>query len=131
MLFVLVYIFKGVMFERYIIRMTYEHARGGSLPVGDFAGQVLLPAGTIASFSPATVTAGQSSTLTVSPSLSAAAATTTLTVTGTGTTTSHTASTALTVTAPAAVRAAFYYPWFPQTWGSDPLNRPAQEEYAR
>ncbi len=81
-----------------------------------------LPAGVSASFDPATVTAGQSSTLTISSSLSTAAGTTTVTVTGTGTSTSQSAPVALTVTRQATVRAAFYYPWFPQTWGSDPQN---------
>ncbi len=81
-----------------------------------------LPAGVSASFNPATVTAGQSSTLSLSSALSTAAGTTTLTITGTGTSTSHSAPVALTVTSPATIRAAFYYPWFPQTWGSDPQN---------
>ena len=55
-----------------------------------------LPAGVTASFSPASITAGQSSTLTLSAAASAASATATITVTGTGTTV-HSATASLTV----------------------------------
>jgi hypothetical protein len=81
-----------------------------------------LPAGAVASFSPATVSAGQSSTLAISASVSTPPATSALTVTGTGTSTSHTAPVALTVSAPAALRGAFYYPWFPETWAQQGQN---------
>ncbi|MEZ4360050.1 MAG: proprotein convertase P-domain-containing protein [Kofleriaceae bacterium] len=56
-----------------------------------------LPAGVTASFAPATVTAGGSSTLTVTAAASAAATTAQLTVTGTGTAATHSANIALTV----------------------------------
>jgi hypothetical protein len=56
-----------------------------------------LPAGATASFNPASVTAGGSSTLTINAGTAAAGAYT-LTVTGTGTSTSHTANLSLTVT---------------------------------
>jgi hypothetical protein len=80
-----------------------------------------LPAGMSASFSPATVTAGQPATLTLSPSLSTLPGASSLTVTGTGTSTSSTSAVGLTVASPARIRAAFYYPWFPQTWGTNLL----------
>jgi hypothetical protein len=57
-----------------------------------------LPAGVTASFSPSSVTAGSSSTLTISTSSSTAAGTYTLTITGTGSSATHTTSLALTVT---------------------------------
>jgi hypothetical protein len=57
-----------------------------------------LPSGVSGSFSPASVTAGGSSTLTVTAAASAPAATATFTVTGTSGATSHTASASLTVT---------------------------------
>jgi hypothetical protein len=58
-----------------------------------------LPAGVAASFSPATVTAGGSSTLTLTASASAAAATASFTVTGTGGGASHATGGTLTVKA--------------------------------
>ncbi|GII58118.1 zinc metalloprotease [Planotetraspora thailandica] len=57
-----------------------------------------LPSGASASFSPASVTSGGSSTLTVSTSSSTPAGTYSVTVTGTGSTGSHTATYTLTVT---------------------------------
>jgi hypothetical protein len=56
------------------------------------------PSGVSLSFSPATVTAGGTSTITVSAAASAAAGTSTITVTGTATSGSHTATLSLTVT---------------------------------
>jgi hypothetical protein len=56
-----------------------------------------LPSGATASFSPASVTAGASSTLTVSTSASTPAGTYPVTVTGTGTAATHTATFTLTV----------------------------------
>jgi len=58
-----------------------------------------LPAGVTGSFSPATVTAGGSSTLTLTAASTAAAATATFTVTGTSGTVSHSATASVTVTA--------------------------------
>jgi hypothetical protein len=75
-----------------------------------------LPSGTSASFNPATITSGQSSTLTIATSVSTPAGTSTVTVTGTGPSATHTTSVSLSVNAPPAIRAAFYYPWFPTTW---------------
>ena len=57
-----------------------------------------LPAGASASFSPATITAGQTSTMTITTATTTPAATSTVTVTGTGTTATHTTTLALTVT---------------------------------
>ncbi len=62
-----------------------------------------LPAGVTALFSPASVTAGGSSTMTLTAAAGAAAATATVSVKGTSGTTSHTASLALTVTGTVAV----------------------------
>ena len=56
-----------------------------------------VPAGTTASFSPASVTAGGSSTLTINVGAGTAAGTYTITVTGTGTSATHTTSVSLTV----------------------------------
>jgi hypothetical protein len=58
-----------------------------------------LPSGVTASFNPASVAAGSSSTLTLSASSSAATGAATVTVTGTAGSTSHTAALSLTVTA--------------------------------
>src|SRR5205085_2912737 len=57
-----------------------------------------LPSGVTGSFSPATVTAGGSSTLTLSASSTAASGTTTFSVTGTSGATAHSASPSVTVT---------------------------------
>jgi subtilisin-like proprotein convertase family protein len=57
-----------------------------------------LPAGATGSFSPTTVSAGQSSTLTVSVAAGTAASTTQFTITGTGTSANHIASASLTIT---------------------------------
>jgi hypothetical protein len=78
-----------------------------------------LPAGTTASFSPATVNAGDSSTLTIHTSVSTPPGPVTITVTGTGTSATATSAVSLSVSSPATIRAAFYYPWYPQTWGTD------------
>uniref|UniRef100_UPI001BDBF972 M28 family peptidase n=1 Tax=Nonomuraea sediminis TaxID=2835864 RepID=UPI001BDBF972 len=56
-----------------------------------------LPSGATASFNPASVTSGNSSTLTISTSASTPAGTSTITVTGTGASGSHTATYQLTV----------------------------------
>jgi hypothetical protein len=58
-----------------------------------------LPAGVTGSFSPATVTAGGSSTLTLAVAATATASTTTFTVTGTSGTVQHSANASVTVTA--------------------------------
>ena len=81
-----------------------------------------LPEGSSASFSPSTVNAGGTATLTILPSVSTAAATTTLTVVGTGTSAGHSVPVGLTVSTPAVIRAAFYYPWFPDAWAQQGLN---------
>ena len=57
-----------------------------------------LPSGVTGSFSPATVTAGGSSTLTISATTTATAGTTTFSATGTSGSTSHSASASITVT---------------------------------
>ena len=57
-----------------------------------------LPAGVTGTFSPATVTAGGSSTFTVAVASTATASTTTFTVTGTSSTTQHSAAASVTVT---------------------------------
>jgi subtilase family serine protease len=57
-----------------------------------------LPTGATGSFSPASVTAGGSSTLTVSTTSSATAGTFTVTITGTGSAATHTTTVSLTVT---------------------------------
>jgi hypothetical protein len=57
------------------------------------------PAGTTATFNPASVTAGNSATLTLAVGASTAPGTYTITVTGTGTSATHTTSVSLTVTA--------------------------------
>ena len=61
-----------------------------------------LPLGASASFNPASVTAGGSSTLTVSVGAATASGTYTISVTGTGTSATHTTSVVLTVTSAAA-----------------------------
>jgi hypothetical protein len=75
-----------------------------------------LPAGASASFNPATITSGQTSTLTVATSVSTPAGTSTVTVTGTGASATQTTFVSIIVNAPAGIRAAFYYPWFPEAW---------------
>jgi hypothetical protein len=60
-----------------------------------------LPAGAAASFNPASVTAGGSSTMTLSTAASTPSGTYPITVTGTATSATHTTSVSLTVTAPA------------------------------
>jgi len=81
-----------------------------------------LPDGASASFAPLTINAGDTATLTVSASISTAAGTTQLTVVGTGTSATHSTPVSLTVNAPAVIRAAFYYPWFPEAWTQQGLN---------
>ncbi len=88
-----------------------------------------LPQQVTARFEPAGVSTGQGSTLTITTSISALPGTYPLTITATGTAapTSPAHSTLLSVTVgrPAAIRAAFYYPWFPQAWvqqGQNPFT---------
>ena len=81
-----------------------------------------LPDGASASFTPSTINAGETGTMTLSPSVSTAAGTTTLTVVGTGTSVNESTSVALTVNPPATIRAAFYYPWFPDAWTQQGLS---------
>jgi hypothetical protein len=61
------------------------------------------PAGTTVSFSPSSVTAGGSSTMTINVGASTATGSYTITVTGTGTNATHTITVALTVAAPPAI----------------------------
>jgi hypothetical protein len=81
-----------------------------------------LPDGTSASISPSTVSVGDTATMTIRPSVSTAAGTTLLTVVGTGASAVHSAPVELSVTTPAVIRAAFYYPWFPDAWAQQGLN---------
>jgi hypothetical protein len=81
-----------------------------------------LPSGASASFAPPAINAGQQSVLTISAPASEPASTSTLTVTGTGTSASHTASVTLTVSPLGVIRAAFYYPWFPEAWNQSGQN---------
>ena len=81
-----------------------------------------LPDGVDAAFVPTIVAAGDSATLTLSSSISTSPATTAVTVVGTGAAAAPAISLALTVTTPAVVRAAFYYPWFPDAWTQQGLN---------
>ena len=81
-----------------------------------------LPDGASASFTPSTINAATPPTLTVSSSISAAGGTTPLTVIGTGTSTTQRTSVSLTINAPAVIRAAFYYPWFPEAWTQQGLK---------
>ena len=81
-----------------------------------------LPDGVSATFVPTTIAAGDTATLTLSSSISTSPATTSLTVVGTGPAAAPTTSLALTVTTPSVIRAAFYYPWFPDAWTQQGLN---------
>src|SRR6185503_8592168 len=62
-----------------------------------------LPAGAAAGFTPATITAGGSSTLSISTATSTPPGTYPITITATGTAHTHTASYSLTVTAPSGI----------------------------
>jgi len=81
-----------------------------------------LPDGASASFTPSTINAGDTATMTVSTSISTAAGTTQSTILGTGTSATHGTPVSLTVNAPAVIRTAFYYPWFPEAWTQQGLN---------
>jgi hypothetical protein len=84
-----------------------------------------LPVGTSASLAPATISSGQTSTLTITTSASTPAGDSTLTVVGTGASATTSTPIILGVNTPAALRAAFYYPWFPQAWvqqGQNPFT---------
>jgi hypothetical protein len=78
--------------------------------------------GASASFTPSTISAGDTATMTISPSISTAAGTMPLTVVGTGTSAIQNTSVSLTVNAPTVIRSAFYYPWFPDAWSQQGLN---------
>lgn len=75
-----------------------------------------LPAFATAAFAPAVISAGQSSVLKVSASVSTPYATAPLTVIAASGAVTHTAAVSATITRPAAIRAAFYYPWYPEAW---------------
>ena len=81
-----------------------------------------LPDGASASFAPSTISAGDTATMTVSASISTAPGTTQPSVVGTGTSATHITPVSLTVNAPAVIRAAFYYPWFPEAWTQQGLS---------
>jgi len=81
-----------------------------------------LPVGASASFVPATISAGQASSMTITTSASTPAGGSMITVTGNGTSDTNATSVSLTVNTPLAVRAAFYYPWFPETWKQQGQN---------
>ncbi|MBY8872262.1 hypothetical protein K7640_10470 [Micromonospora sp. PLK6-60] len=94
-----------------------------------------LPAGVFAVFTPGTVTSGSSAVLSVRTSISARAGTYRLTVVAAGAAVRREATLLLTVTAAPVIRAAFYYPWFPQAWnqqGLDPYTnyRPTRGLYS-
>jgi hypothetical protein len=93
-----------------------------------------LPSGASASFS-AAINAGQQSTLTILAPRTQAAGSFTLTITATGPSTTHTVTVPLTVSPLQVIRAAFYYPWFPEGWnqqGQNPFTnyRPARGFYS-
>ncbi|WP_141725341.1 hypothetical protein [Micromonospora pallida] len=93
-----------------------------------------LPAGTTAEATPAVVTAGASAELTLHTSISTRPGTFTLTVEGRGASVTRQVEVRLVVRAAPVVRAAFYYPWFPEAWkqqGLDPFTnyRPARGFY--
>ncbi|MEV0325471.1 hypothetical protein AB0H63_03345 [Micromonospora echinospora] len=93
-----------------------------------------LPAGTTAESAPPVVTAGASAELTLHTSISTRAGTFTLTVEGRGASVTRQVEVRLVVRAAPVVRAAFYYPWFPEAWkqqGLDPFTnyQPARGFY--
>ncbi|MFF3852290.1 hypothetical protein [Micromonospora sp. NPDC002575] len=109
--------------------VTTGAAQTVSLSVGS------LPAGTAATVEPAVVASGGSAVLTVRTSVSTRAGTYDLVVTGVGASARHTVVFRLVVRTPAVIRAAFYYPWFPEAWrqqGLDPFTNyvPARGWYA-
>ncbi|TDC60126.1 hypothetical protein E1258_15730 [Micromonospora sp. KC207] len=109
--------------------VTTGAAQGVSLSVGS------LPGGTSATVEPATVRSGEPAVLTVRTSVSTRAGTYDLVVTGAGASARHTVVFRLVVRAPAVIRAAFYYPWFPEAWrqqGLDPFTNyvPARGRYS-
>jgi hypothetical protein len=81
-----------------------------------------LPGGASASFAPPAINAGQQSVLTISVPVSQPPATSSLTITGTGTLATHSTPLSLTVSPLGAIRAAFYYPWFPEAWNQSGQN---------
>ncbi|MDG4819600.1 hypothetical protein O7628_29315 [Micromonospora sp. WMMD956] len=108
---------------------TTGAAQAVSLTVGG------LPAGTAATVEPAVVASGGSAVLTVRTSVSTRAGTYDVVVAGAGASARHTVVFRLVVRAPAVIRAAFYYPWFPEAWrqqGLDPFTNyvPVRGRYA-
>ncbi|WP_431976228.1 hypothetical protein [Micromonospora haikouensis] len=108
--------------------VTTGAAQTVSLTVGG------LPEGTAATVEPAVLRAGGSAVLTVRTSVSTRAGTYDVVVAGAGTLARHTVVFRLVVRAPAVIRAAFYYPWFPEAWrqqGLDPFTNyvPARGRY--
>lgn len=81
-----------------------------------------LPTGASASFDRTAMYAGQQSALTVSVPVSQPPATSSLTITGTGTSATHTTPLTLTVSPLGVIRAAFYYPWYPEAWNQQGQN---------
>ncbi|SCL19397.1 hypothetical protein [Micromonospora inyonensis] len=93
-----------------------------------------LPAGVGAVFTPATVAAGESARLALHTSISTRPGTFVLTVEGVGASVARQVEVRLVVRAAPVVRAAFYYPWFPEAWrqqGLDPFTnyRPTRGLY--
>jgi hypothetical protein len=94
-----------------------------------------LPSGASASFSPPAINAGQQSTLTIVAPRTQPAGSSTLTITATSPSATHTIAVPLTVSPLQVIRAAFYYPWFPEAWnqqGQNPFTnyRPARGFYS-
>lgn len=94
-----------------------------------------LPYGANAVFTPATVRTGERTRLTVHTSISTRAGTFNLIVEGVAGTVTRRVTVPVVVRAPQAIRAAFYYPWFPEAWrqqGLDPFTnyRPTRGLYS-
>ncbi|SCG49459.1 hypothetical protein [Micromonospora humi] len=106
----------------YPARLTVRTATTSGAPQPVALRVTGLPAGVFGTVTPATVTSGASATVTVQTSVSARAGTFTLVIEGVGATLRHQASGRLSVRTPSAVRAAFYYPWFPEAWNQRGLN---------
>lgn len=81
-----------------------------------------LPSGATASFAPPAINAGQQSALTISVPVSQPPATASLTITAAGTSATHTTPLTLTVSPLGVIRAAFYYPWYPEAWNQQGQN---------
>ncbi|WDZ87046.1 hypothetical protein [Micromonospora cathayae] len=94
-----------------------------------------LPYGVSAVFTPATIVSGDQARLTVHTTLSARPGTFGLVVEGVGDVVTRRVTVTLVVRTPPTVRAAFYYPWFPEAWrqqGLDPFTnyRPTRGLYS-